>query len=379
MSAPVRARIPLPRFVTFNLVGVLGAGVHLGVLSLLARGLGLYPAVAGALAVEAALLHNFFWHERWTWADRARGAARRRRLIRFHGINGTTSLVGSLIVLPLLVRAGMPVEVAGLATILTCSFSNFVAADRIVFIGAAVGVLAAGVTPATAGPNPEALAGWRTYVAAVESKRAAEPWPGDVLRDSSRRALLAGAIDVDERQATDAAGRPIDVTDGRVHHWRGRIFVSGIELDTLLERVRSVSVHRAQPDVRDARILREDADNLDLFLRITRSQFVTATYDTEHRVHYQRFGASRATATSIATRITEIGRSGDRGFLWRLNAYWRYEAVEGGVIVECESISLSRDVPLVLRPVAGPLVRSFARESMVRTLTALRDALRGSS
>jgi len=36
----------------------------------------------------------------------------------------------------------------------------------------------------------------------------------------------------------------------------------------------------------------------------------------------------------------------DRGFLWRLNAYWRYEQVAGGVIAECESITLSRDYRL---------------------------------
>jgi hypothetical protein len=63
----------------------------------------------------------------------------------------------------------------------------------------------------------------------------------------------------------------------------------------------------------------------------------------------------------------------DRGFLWRLNAYWRYEAVPGGVIAECESVSLSRDVPFGLGLVAGPIIRSTARESMERTLESLRD------
>src|SRR5258707_816067 len=92
----------------------------------------------------------------------------------------------------------------------------------------------------------------------------------------------------------------------------------------------------------------------------------------------------RAASTSVATRIAELAdadtpeerelpAADDRGFLWRLNAYWRYEEVPGGVIAECESISLSRDVPAFLRYLVNPLIESTARESMTRTLTALRS------
>jgi len=69
----------------------------------------------------------------------------------------------------------------------------------------------------------------------------------------------------------------------------------------------------------------------------------------------------------------ELPPGDDRGFLWRLNAYWRYEEVAGGVIAECESISLSRDVPSVLRYLVTPLVESTSRESMQRTLATLRS------
>ena len=65
----------------------------------------------------------------------------------------------------------------------------------------------------------------------------------------------------------------------------------------------------------------------------------------------------------------------DNGFLWRLNAYWRYEAVPGGVLVECESVSLSRPVPMLLRAVANPIVDRIARESLTNTLVSLRDQM----
>ncbi len=61
----------------------------------------------------------------------------------------------------------------------------------------------------------------------------------------------------------------------------------------------------------------------------------------------------------------------DRGFLWRLNSYWRYSQMNGGVWVELESLTLSRDLPTLLRPIAAPLVNRMARESIARTLQAL--------
>jgi hypothetical protein len=88
----------------------------------------------------------------------------------------------------------------------------------------------------------------------------------------------------------------------------------------------------------------------------------------------------------VATKIAELAEVGtprerekppgsDRGFLWRLNAYWRYETVPGGVLIECESVSLSRSVPLLVRPFVTGTVEGVARESLERTLAGLRAAL----
>jgi len=85
------------------------------------------------------------------------------------------------------------------------------------------------------------------------------------------------------------------------------------------------------------------------------------------------------TARSVATSIREA-EGGDRGFLWRMNSYWRYRRVDGGVLVEVESLTLSRRVPSLARPIAAPLINRIARESMIRTLETMRDRLeRGSS
>jgi len=65
----------------------------------------------------------------------------------------------------------------------------------------------------------------------------------------------------------------------------------------------------------------------------------------------------------------------DSGFLWRLNSYWRYEEADGGVYVECESVSLSRAIPFGFGWIIGSYVESVPRESLENTLTSIRDGV----
>ncbi len=124
----------MPRFLKFNGVGVIGFALQLVLLALLLR-LGFHYLAATALAVELTVLHNFAWHERWTWRDRPPGAAGRwRRLWRFHAANGLISLAGNLVLMRLFVGLlGMPPVPANLLSVLLCALVNFTASDRFVF------------------------------------------------------------------------------------------------------------------------------------------------------------------------------------------------------------------------------------------------------
>jgi putative flippase GtrA len=120
----------------FNAVGIIGIGVQLLVLTILASGLKLNYLLSTFIAVEAAVLHNFVWHERWTWVERTRQKAghRLRRLVSFHLANGLISLGGNLLLMWILVsKAHLHYFVANLIAIGTCSVVNFFASDRIVF------------------------------------------------------------------------------------------------------------------------------------------------------------------------------------------------------------------------------------------------------
>ena len=118
------------RWLKFSAVGLAGVGVQLVVLAMLTK-LGVNYLVATAVAVEIALLHNYAWHCRWTWADRN---ARSGRLLRFHLANGLVSLVSNLVWMRVLTGAlGVPAVPANLAAITVTSLLNFAMGERWVF------------------------------------------------------------------------------------------------------------------------------------------------------------------------------------------------------------------------------------------------------
>jgi putative flippase GtrA len=131
----------LARWLKFNLVGAAGIFAQLAVLSLLKSALRMNYLAATAIAVEIAVLHNFVWHEKFTWIDRspsnARSAASRRvvrRLLRFHLANGAVSILGNLALMKVMVGRGhMNYLVANSIAIVLCSVVNFIASDRWVF------------------------------------------------------------------------------------------------------------------------------------------------------------------------------------------------------------------------------------------------------
>lgn len=124
------------RWLKFNLVGALGIGVQLGTLALLVRVLHLHYLWATALAVEAAVLHNFVWHERFTWKGTLALGAREvaGRLLRFHLGNGAVSLAGNLVFMRLLVGTlHLPAVAANAISIAACWALNWVASEWFVF------------------------------------------------------------------------------------------------------------------------------------------------------------------------------------------------------------------------------------------------------
>ncbi len=398
----------LSRWATFNGVGLAGVAVQLGVLTALVAFTHLPIAIATALAVEAALLHNFAWHQQVTWRDRRARDARDvlARLARFHAVNGGISLVGNIVITSALVSSGLDPLLSNLAAIMLCSSVNFIAGDRLVFAGRSTArscvlllllVPAPAVTAAAAaedngvlvvsGPSAAALAAWEKYVATVDARHA-QSSPKDFFALDTRRLAnwreqaKSGKVPMVE---VDPPGAP----NSKIHHWAGAIHVPNTTVGAVVKRLQDYAGRESEfyNEVKASRLIARDGDSVRVFLRLERGAYrVSATLDTEHLVEYRRLGETRAASRSVATKIAELQNVGepnererapgsDRGFLWRLNAYWRFEQAGDGVLIECESVSLSRDVPPLARLFVSRIVKGIARESLERTLRSLRTFL----
>ena len=134
MTAPPWLR----HWLKFNAVGAIGIVAQLAALWILTRLLHVQYLMATALAVEIAVQHNFLWHDRWTWADRARAKGDRRllaaRLARFNVTAGAVSIASNLVLMRLLVgQIHLPVLAANMLSIAITSLANFLLSDRFAF------------------------------------------------------------------------------------------------------------------------------------------------------------------------------------------------------------------------------------------------------
>ena len=380
------------RWLAFNAVGAAGIVVQLTVLALATRVAGLSVPLATLLAVESAVLHNFFWHQRWTWRDRPAAGPREVavRLGRFHAVNGLVSVAGNVGLTWWLSSLGLEPVLANLVAIAACSLVNFAAGDRVVFRGAATTAMLAAVAAAPVGAqSPGALKGWQEYTGKVDRRHQDASSPSFFALDARglpgwRERARAGQIPMIEIE-------PPDVRDGKLHHWAGAMYVDQATVEGVVKQMQAGAGRESEfyEEVKASRLLERNGNRLRVFMKLERDATVfTVTYHTEHDVEYRRLG-NRATSRSVSTKIAELADAGtaqerekaagdDHGFLWRLNAYWRFEQMGDGVLIECESVSLSRSVPFIVRPVVGPIANRIARESLEGTLRRLRKYLSAS-
>jgi hypothetical protein len=199
-----------------------------------------------------------------------------------------------------------------------------------------------------------------------------------------RERVRAGEILV-ERFGVD---QRIDVPGGLVHDWIGAVFVPGATLDRTLALLQDYDHHKLvyRPEVMDSRLITRNGDCFTAYLRLRKKKLITVVLDTEHEARYVRLDRARSYSMSRSTRIVEVENAGtpgertlpagaDHGYLWRLNSYWRFEEADGGVYAECQAVSLTREIPVGLGWLVGPIISSVPRESLARTLAATLDAL----
>jgi len=176
------------------------------------------------------------------------------------------------------------------------------------------------------------------------------------------------------------------VPGGLIHDWLGVVFIPGVSLEQVLALVQDYDHSAAYyaPNVTRSRLLSHSGDEYRVFLQFKQTELITVLFDTEYEVRYVQLDPSRVYSISHSTRVAQLARGSqnrelppaeNQGFLWRLDSYWRFERVSGGVYVQCRAISLSRDIPPGLAWIAAPFIRNIPPRSLDFTLAATRAAL----
>jgi len=207
-------------------------------------------------------------------------------------------------------------------------------------------------------------------------------------RAQVRAMLQRGEILMEPLKTRDASGREMKAPDALIHHWIGAVFIPGASLRQTLDLVQDYDRHQEiyKPEVVRSRLLQRNGNDFKIYYRWRKKKVITVTLNSDHDLHYFPVDATHCHSRSYSTRIAEVADAdkpsehekpvgNDGGLLWRIDSYWRFVERDGGVYVECESISLTRDIPSLLKWLIGPFVTGIPRESLQMTLGSTRSAL----
>ncbi len=249
-----------------------------------------------------------------------------------------------------------------------------------------------------AAPGPDTVKAWNQYYTWANQRverEMADPtrfliedfMPPDE-QASVRQELDSGSIVVRRMTGCIPSGVKFHVPHGEIHHWWGAVLIPDVKIQDVMAFVKDYD-HQAGrfADVEQSRLLKKQDDHFEFFFRLRRTKaFVTVYYNTWQECTYYPKGKGRVWSRSVATKICELADPGtpderekspadDRGYLSRLVSWWRFEQTGKGVIVECESASLSRDIPWIVTMIPGvtSYIRATPRESLESVLSTIRQ------
>ena len=173
--------------------------------------------------------------------------------------------------------------------------------------------------------------------------------------------------------------------NGLIHDWIGALFIPAMTLARVTSFLQDYDAHKNyfRPEVIDSRLVGRDGDNWRLRYRVVKRYIITVVVNSDQTANFYPLSGTRMITRSVATHIAEVKNAGKPGereldprkestIVWRLNTYWRLEEKDGGVYVECQTISLTRAAPAGLGWLVNPIVRSLPGASLAHLLEATR-------
>jgi hypothetical protein len=181
----------------------------------------------------------------------------------------------------------------------------------------------------------------------------------------------------------------IEIKGGLIQDWTGAIFIPSANLRSVLEVAQDYQHHNEiyKPEIASALVRSHTGNDFAVFMRIVKSKlFLSDVLNTEHEIHFVPIDLKRVYSRAYSTRIVEVSDPGkpserelpvgkDRGLMWRMYGYWFFEERNGGVVVECESVTLTRDVPFGMGRLLSPIIHGLPAESLRKGLESTRKAV----
>jgi hypothetical protein len=237
--------------------------------------------------------------------------------------------------------------------------------------------------------KPETVNEFERYAKSVEAELERR-WQGKAnfisVEDSpSEKAKVMGGEFLVRPARPD--GNPQSVTDGLIHDWIGTVFIPDTNPERVIRVLRNFDNHKKiYPEVTDSKTLSStDTETVGYWRVQQRKGMVPVVLDIEQDAHYSKLAPGKWNCRAYARKITEIDKTpfsrGRRfpegeghGYMWRMYAYWSIESVNGGVLAECRTLSLSRSIPQAVAWAVGPYVQKAPEESLTSTLKQTRAA-----
>ncbi len=246
------------------------------------------------------------------------------------------------------------------------------------------------------GPSPATLESFDRYIADAEAQFHEELVANinflfidaqpELERARSYSALQNGQLLIQRSQQCQV--RYPSPLGSLLHDWTAIVFVPNVTLAQTLAALQDYDRDAVyyQPQVTAAKLVSRSDDRFHVLLRLKQTNVVTVVLDTEYEIQYSMLDNSHAASQSHSTHISEVENAGspreriiapgaDHGFLWRLYSYWRFYQADGGVYIQCNAVSLTRDVPAGLGWLVGSFIQKIPQQSLRFTLAATRQAL----
>lgn len=233
--------------------------------------------------------------------------------------------------------------------------------------------------------KPETIEAFDGFVGTFEDKliQSIEKGKPGLWMENPQQLATARSGEIRVRRNEDVP----EIPGGIIHFWEGLVFIPGTTVEKVLDLLLDYDRHKeVYPEVIDSRLLSKSDNTVRGFLRLKKTKVLTVVLNTEHEARFFEGNDERTYLFSHSTRIAEVENPGeddeeerpvgnDSGFAWRLNLYWAFEQEEDGVLADCASISLSRQIPWGLGWLIRPFVESTPRETLEELLQATRLAL----